>query len=206
MDRSSFGSALDGSDLGGNEVQAVRMSSWLAPQRARGHPSPRKPLEQLERQSHGARTNPSSCPAWQATVFGRQKPGASSSSASARFDSSFANFRFVASCVGPFAEAGARYRVASSTLNGRPERVGHKGRRSAARDPARECWAFRWSEQCWQAEMLPSRITPAGRSPDEDCSSRGAKEGCRAPLHTHPWHDERTRPSHEGRFELETGA
>jgi hypothetical protein len=33
MDRSLFGSALDGSDLGGNEVQAVRMSSWLAPQR-----------------------------------------------------------------------------------------------------------------------------------------------------------------------------
>jgi hypothetical protein len=76
MDRSSLGSALDGSDLGGNEVQAVRVVSVShrseggsicpnsrGPNPARAIASPRKPLGFPERQSHGARTNPSSCPA-----------------------------------------------------------------------------------------------------------------------------------------------
>jgi len=69
------------------------------------------------------------------------EPGASSSSASARFESSFADFWFVASRVGPFAEVGARYRVARplemATRKGPPLEVG----RSAAREPAHECWA-----------------------------------------------------------------
>jgi hypothetical protein len=71
MDRSSFGSALGGEDLGGNEVRAVRVATRLAPQRPVAPPSPRKPLGLLERQSHGARTNPSSCPARQTVSDGR---------------------------------------------------------------------------------------------------------------------------------------
>jgi hypothetical protein len=74
----------------------------------------------------------------------RQKPGASSSSASARFDSSFADFWFVASCVGPFAEAGARYRVALSRSGGRPERVGRKGGSERSKRWSRRRPLFAW--------------------------------------------------------------
>jgi hypothetical protein len=124
------------------------------------------------------------------------EPGASSSSASARFDSSFADFWFVASCVGPFAEAGARYRVAPSF--------------ATMADP-------KGSVATWTGAQQESRHASAGRSGGvsnhagctwsrRGCSSRGAETGCRAPLHTHPWHDERTRLSPERRVELETGA
>lgn len=188
MDRSSSGSALDGEDLGGNEVRAVRVGSASHAARRKAS-SPRKPLG-ISREAI----------AWgsdESFVLSRPaEPGASSSSASARFDSSFADFWFVASCVGPFAEAGARYRVAPSF--------------ATMADP-------KGSVATWTGAQQESRHASAGRSGGvsnhagctwsrRGCSSRGAETGCRAPLHTHPWHDERTRLSPESRVELETGA
>lgn len=119
MDQSSFGSALDGSDLGGNEVKAVRVVSVSHRSEAGGIVTAKTPRVSREAIAWGPD---------ESVVLSRPaEPGASSSSASARFDSSFADFWFVASCVSPFAEAGARYRVApSSHPHGRPERVRRK--------------------------------------------------------------------------------
>lgn len=145
MDRSSFGSALDGSDLGGNEVQAARMLSVSHRSEAVGIVTAK--TARVSREAIAWGSDESVVQSRQGNRLRRQKPGASSSSASARFDSSFADFWLVASCVGPFAEADARYRVAPPWSNGWPERVGRKSRRSAEDGTARECWALRRSEQ-----------------------------------------------------------
>jgi hypothetical protein len=178
MDQSSFGSALDGSDLGGNEVQAVRMVSVSHRSEAGGIVTAKTARVSREAIAWGPD---------ESVVLSRPaEPGASSSSASARFDSSFADFWFVASCVSPFAEAGARYRAASSahkpTRKGRSQGNGlvsrelsspleraalpegapkgvstRKSGGSAAREPARECWAGRWCEQSRRLNVVPTR-------------------------------------------------
>lgn len=125
MDQSSFGSALDGSDLGGNEVRAVRVVS-VSHRSDSGNIVTAK-TARVSREAIAWGLDESVVLSRPGNRLRRQKPGASSSSASARFDSSFADFWFVASCVSPFAEAGARYRVApSSHPYGRPERVRRK--------------------------------------------------------------------------------
>lgn len=149
MDRSSFGSALDGSDLGGNEVQAVRMVSVSHRSEAEGIVTAKTARVTREAIAWGPD---------ESVVLSRPaEPGASSSSASARFDSSFADFWFVASCVSPFAEAGARYRVASSTPMAGPKGFVARVEGSAAREPARECWAFRWCEQSRRLNAVPTK-------------------------------------------------
>jgi hypothetical protein len=115
----------------------------LAPQRPELTRSPRKPLGLSERQSHGAWTNPSSCPA-RATVSGRHEPGCVIVFGERTFR--FVVCRFLvrwASCVGLFAETGARYRVAPSSCS----MVGPKGSAGKAEGARQE-----------------SRHTSAGRS------------------------------------------
>lgn len=125
MDRSSFGSALDGSDLGGNEVQAVRVVSVSHRSEPGGIVTAK--TARVSREAIAWGSDESVVLSRPGNRLRRQRPGASSSSASARFDSSFADFWFVASCVSPFAEAGARYRVAPlSHRYGRPERARRK--------------------------------------------------------------------------------
>lgn len=163
MDRSSSGSALGGEDLGGNEVQAVRVATRLAPQRPVAPPSPRKPLELLERQSHGARTNPSSCPARQTVSDGRGR-------ARHRLRRAHVSIRRLqlsgswhrASVL--FAEVGARNRVALLTgSNGRPKgwaaRIGKSGRRKPAHfvDETNRRWAGRRSERSLRLNVVPAR-------------------------------------------------
>ena len=196
MDRSSFGSALGGENLGGNEDRTA--SKLYVPHRsgAGSCVTAKTPRAQLERQSHGARTNPSSCPARATVSDGRDR-------ARHRLRRAHVSIRRLqisgswhrASVL--FAEVGARYRVAPfSHPNGCPKGSALRSRRSAAREPARECWARRRSEQSRRLNVVPTR-TALRVVPKQDVVRLFI------PI---PWHDERTRLSHERRFELETGA
>jgi hypothetical protein len=66
----------------------------------------------------------------------------------------------VASCVGPFAEADARYRATLSRSMEDPKGSAGTAGKSTAREPARECWAFGWSEQSRPSNVVPTRTAP----------------------------------------------
>jgi hypothetical protein len=193
MDQSSFGPALDGNDLGGNEVRAARMVSVSHRSEAEGIVTAK--TSRIFREAIAWDVDESVVLSRPATVsdgrtgrvivFGER------------------TFRFVvcrflvrwASCVGPFAEAGARYRVALSRFMAGPK--GSVGRAGGAQQEIRHASA--------------GRSAGVSNHPGRAWSRRGllfawCRTWCRAPLHTQTGRDEHTRLFSERRLELETGA